>query len=299
MTQQKLETIMTQLESGAGLSTQEILGYAKIPEGITSFVNALKKGTATQRQFGVSVLIDMGRYIIPAHDNIPEWPGPIVVNQAAIDYLVQLLDEPNSSVRGPACIALAALVPGDRLKSQIPAILSSISRYPGTDGAIVLLGKTGSDKAIELLNREDVSGANPDDAEMALARLGITESQDALIKAYFNADDVENKALQARRLGYVSSDRTKQILAEDIRTPLAYMWHPPARRSLRIHIIEALHLAFPEEPIFWRPIVTPFDDSYYQAIEDWLTKTLGTTWTQPRPDFLYEEDSPIMPSQKH
>lgn len=298
MTQQKLDTIMIQLESGGGLSTQEILEYAKTPNGIANFIDALQKGTAIQRQFGVSPLVDMGRYMIPAHDNIPEWPGPIVVNEATINYLVQLLDDPHSSVRGPACIALAALVPGNLIERQTPAILTSISLYPSTDGAIILLGKTGSDKAIELLNQDEVSGANPDDTEMALARLGVVESQNALIKAYLNADNVEEKALQARRLGYVSSDRTKRILAEDIRTPLTYMWHPPARRSLRIHIIEALHLAFPEEAIFWQPIVTPSDDSYYQAIEDWLNKTLGTKWTQPRPDFLYEEDSPIMPSQE-
>ncbi len=295
---QQLTTIMTQLGSGEGVSTQELIAYKKAPNSISDFINALKKGTNTQRELGVSALVDMGRVMIPPSGDIPEWPGPIVIDNEVVGYLVELLNDQNAAVRGAACIALTALVPGRLIEPHADEIIQSITQFPNTDGAIVLLGKTHSDKAIELLKQENISAVNADDTEMALARLSVKEAHEAVINAYLSETDPQKKAIQARRLGYIASEKAKQILATEIRTPLTYMWHPPARRSLRIHIIEALFLAFPEEAIFWPPVIKPSDDSYYEEIEKWLQQRLGVKWNQPRPEFLYEEDSPIMPSMQ-
>jgi len=65
---------------------------------------------------------------------------------------------------------------------------------------------------------------------------------------------------------------------------------------MRVHIIEGLHRAFPTEPVFWPPQFKPSDDSYYEAIEKWITDNLGVTCDQPRPAFLYQEDAPVLPA---
>jgi hypothetical protein len=64
---------------------------------------------------------------------------------------------------------------------------------------------------------------------------------------------------------------------------------------MRVHIIEGLNRAFPTEPVFWRPFYRPEGDSYYETIENWITENLGVTWDQPRPEFLYQEDAPVLP----
>lgn len=96
----------------------------------------------------------------------------------------------------------------------------------------------------------------------------------------------------AWRLGYAGTDRLVDLLAQEMRSPETYVWNKRSRRSLRVHIIEGLHLAHPTEPIFWKPFFPPEDDSYYAAIEAWLVDHRGSTWSRPRPPFLYEESAP-------
>lgn len=66
-----------------------------------------------------------------------------------------------------------------------------------------------------------------------------------------------------------------------------------AQRSFRLHVIEALSLAYPFEPLLWVPCYRPTGDAYYEQIENWAVKTLGVTFTRPRPPFLYQEDAPM------
>jgi hypothetical protein len=290
------KAVLQRLEAGETLSTREMMEYRRQPDAVPGLIFALRQGTAAARRAGVGLLVDVGRVLIPAEGVVPERPGPIVDSPEVVSYLVERLADPDREVRRTGCVALAALVPGAQIKEHAKEILESLERYPATDGAIVLLGKTGSPEALAALrDNPALSAASAEDAEMARARLGDEKAEAAVIAAYEAAADVRAKVHQARRLGYVGSDRAVRLLARDIRTPEAYVWSGVARRSLRVHIIEGLHLAFLTEPIFWPPFFHPSDDSYYEKIEQWLAKRLGITWQAPRPPFLYQEQSPTPP----
>ena len=184
-------------------------------------------------------------------------------------------------------------VPGDEIHPYADAILATLKKHPSIDGALILLGKTGTPSALRLLEEKpEIGQASPQDIRLVRARLGNAEAEAAEIHAYQAARDPAIKADAARRLGYIGTRQAAMVLAGDIRTPLTYVWLVKSERSFRVHIIEGLHLAFMREPVFWPPYFKPTDDSYYEKIERWLTANLGVTWDHPRPPFLYEEDSP-------
>jgi len=290
-----LETVMNAFNNDVALSTQDMMLYGRNKDSIPMLVESLKTASTKQQINAVDFVSDLGRVLIPADDMFPERPGPVIVEPDVVEYLVDQLANDQKEIRNIACVNLAALVPGSLFQNHNDKIISALSRYPHTDGIIVLLGKVNSPKAIQLLKDPEIGGASAEDYEMAMARLGDKQAEASIIAKYKNASEPQEKAEIARRLGYVSSDKTIQLLAEEIRTPEYYEWHPPAIRSLRIHIIEGLHLAYMEEPVFWQPIIQPEDDSYYEKIENWLNKKLGITWKNNRPEFLYQIESPIMP----
>lgn len=295
MSETVFESVLTRLESGESFSTREMLEYRAEPDGISSIISLLRKLTLNQRVNAVPFASDLGRIMIPAESVFPERPGPVITEPLVIKYLVDQLDAREKEIRNPACIALAALVPEKFLQQYQEVIIPALLEYPGTDGAIILLGKIDSPKSIELLNKPEIRAASADDTEMALARLGDRKAEQSIIDSYNQSDSVQLKAQLACRLGYIGSKKAIELLAKKIRTPDYYEWHPPAIRSLRLHIIEGLHLAYMEEEIFWQPLISPEDDSYYENIENWLKKKLNISWEVEPPDFLYQIESPIMP----
>lgn len=288
-----IESALARLQSGQPLNTAEMMALGRTPGAIPAFAQALRSSPPSVRELGIGVLIDLGRVMVPPEGIVPERPGPIVVNPEVVDFLVQALTDESPEVRRKACVALAALVPGDMLQGKAGALTAAIERYPGTDGALVLLGKTERSVALAFLDgHPEVGQASAEDLQMVRARLGDHKAEDAVIVNYVSAKDVRAKGMQARRLGYVGTDRAVRLLARDIRSPESYPWMETSRRSLRLHIIEGLHLAYLREPIFWQPFFQPSDDSYYQKIEDWLTGKLGVRWDNPRPPFLYQQTAP-------
>ena len=175
-------------------------------------------------------------------------------------------------------------------------ILRAAQMYPKTQDIIKLLGVTGTQTAKKMIESRIVNDSK-DLVCAALAKLGDHKSQDDLIKQYKNAVPGKAKEKLALLLGYVASIKTILALAHDIRSEQTYIWHEPfALRSFRVDVIKGLHVAFPEEPLFWKPEYRPDDDSYYENIENWLKKNLNVTWSTSRPPFLYELDAPMLPN---
>ncbi|HTU63569.1 MAG TPA: hypothetical protein VMF89_34135, partial [Polyangiales bacterium] len=190
--------------------------------------------------------------------------------------------------------ALAGLVPAALLAQHTLAIHEAVKLHPTEDGALLLLGKS-ADKVDALKLLEDVpelAASDEDNAIMVRARLGEVAAETALLRAYQAAQDAEERGALALRLGYAATPRLIELLASEIRSAQHYVWNMRSRRSLRVHIVAGLHLAFPTEPVFWKPFFTPNSDAYYEVVEAWLKQHLGTTWPTPRPEFLYEEQAP-------
>lgn len=242
----------------------------------------------------VSILVDLGRVRIPPQDIIPERFGPIVTEPKVVRFLVEQLVSPDATIRHTAFVRLTELVPPSVLAPYSDAIRAAVKRFPTEDGAILLLGKTANRQAaVELLRQTPIlESPNQDNAIMVRARLGEVNAEEALLRAYHDTDKAEERGALAVRLGYAATPRMVSLLAQEVRSPQYYVWNKRSRRSLRVHIIAGLHQAFPTESIFWEPFFRPENDSYYEEIEAWLTKHLGTTWSRPRPEFLWEEAAP-------
>ena len=288
------EQIIEQLINGESLSTAEIMKFGQLDNEPDELIASVKQ----LRHSSLDVIIELGRPIMPQDKETmtPERPGQIVSHKKVIEYLVELLDDGDNEIRSKACVTLAQLVPSTLIRSHEKTILDAIQRHPSMDGALLLLGKTDSPEALNMLNNNPtLSSTSEDDAIMVRARLGDKKAEDALLLAYADITDPREKGALAPRLGYVASQKTILLLANEIRTPDFYYWNKQSRRSLRIHIIEALHLSFPQEPLFWKPFFNPSKDSYYENIEKVLEDKLNIKWKEPRPSFLYEEAAPSAP----
>lgn len=275
-------------------STDDVISFSRnegAPETLLSSYGELRKLT-------LGVFVDLGRPLLPAveQEMIPERLGPIVSNPEIIEYLVSLLRDTDRDIRNRVSTVLEELVPAAWLKPHFDRIASAIRQYPDMDGALLLTGKLPKEEGMSILNSPYMQKYNSSDNYiMARARLGDAKAESAIIGAYHDSLDPEEKGALALRLGYVASNVTIKLLAEEIRSPEFYYWNQRSRRSLRVNIIEGLHITFPTEQIFWVPFNRPVDDLYYQAIEQWLTKRTGVTWSKDRPPFLYQEDAPIPP----
>lgn len=275
-------------------STDDIIAFSRnegAPETLLSTYGELRSLT-------LSVFVDLGRPLLPAveQEMIPERLGPIVSNPEIVAYLVSLLRDTDRDIRNRVSTVLEELVPALLLKPHYGRIASTIRQYPDMDGALLLAGKLPCEEGLSILNSPFMQKySSADNYIMARARLGDAKAEAAIIKAYHDTQEPEEKGALALRLGYVGTNATIKLLAEEIRSPEFYYWNQRSRRSLRVHIIEGLHIAFPTEQIFWEPFHRPVDDSYYEGIEQWLTKKPGVSWSKERPPFLYQEDAPIAP----
>lgn len=290
-TDKQVREILLRLTDHESLSTREVMQFGDNPDAPTTLIRTLND----LRLSTLDVMIELGRPVLPEDKpaSLPRRPGQVVTDSTVVSYLVELLNDNYREMRSRACRALAELAPPSSLKPHLPDILGAVRRYPDMDRAVLLLGKTDTPEALRILNESEVlRTTDADDVIMVRARLGDQRAEQALIAAYTDTVDPQEKGALALRLGYAATPQTIRLLATEMRNPAFYCWNKQSRRSLRLHIIQGLHQAFPEEPLFWKPFFSPADDSYYGAIETWLTEHTKVTWDVPRPEFLYQEDAP-------
>jgi hypothetical protein len=302
MTSPPAPHVVERLERGESFSTREMMSLDRaqvIPELIAALSREDPARRARLGRGAMELLVDLGRPIIPPSEDGPQRPAPIVNDPEVVRFLVSTLNDPDPDVRNYAATILSTQTPGTVLRQNETVLLEALRRHPGTTGAVLMLGRTGSKEARELIeSSETMRAVSPDDTEIALARLGDKEAEARVMAAYRSAADVEEKGRQAVRVGYIASREAILALASDMRTSEFYVWRMASRRSLRIHIIEGLNRAFLSEPVFWKPFYKPESDAYYERIEAWLVARTGIRWPHPRPPFLYEEDAPLDP-HKH
>jgi hypothetical protein len=292
----QLAEITKRLEAGDDFEIPEIIEYQKNAGIIPEIVKSLPTRSAAYRLAAAQLLLDLGR---PPYqpEEVPRLVlAPYVSNSQVMEQLVRMLDDPDGAVRNFVCRALAQEALDALIRNHTADILTHLRRHPETDEAVLLLGKTGAEVAArEILSNPVIRDADSVEACLALARLGNRQQEDYFLQAYKKASRPRELEEAAHQLGYIGTLRAALTLAQDMRNPGVYVWLMKARRSVRVHVIEGLHLIFPTEPILFKPVFKPENDGYYEAIENWITQNLGITWNQPRPPFLYEEDAPIPP----
>jgi len=212
-----------------------------------------------------------------------------------VGLFVDLLFIQDSDLSSKACAILATPghFPDSLIRDHNDKILKAAQTHPKTPHIVRLLGVTGTANAKKMIISKAVDDS-PDIVTAALAKLGDIKAQNQLVKRYKNAEPGREKEELALLLGYVNTVKTVLTLASDFRTEQTYIWREPsAKRSVRVDVIKGLHVAFPEESIFWKPEDKPSDDNYYDEIENWLIDNLGVKWSHARPPFSYEMDAPF------
>jgi len=293
-------SILARIEAGEGFSTRDVLEFQSQPNLLNELIDSLQTRPPQNKLAAVRLLIEMGRPVLKAEGELPDRPAPYINDPKAVAYLANSLNDNESDVRNLASKTLVWEVPEILVRNHSKELIESIRHRPTIDEAALLLGLTSNETARTMINtNKELHDVDPEATRMAFARLGDWKAENAVIDAYIQAKEPREKADYARKLGYIGTVRSVLTLARDIRTPETYVWKMNSRRSMRLHVIEGLHQAFLNEPVFWRPFFKPENDLYYETIERWLTRNLGVTSDRPRPEFLYEEDAPIIPGQGH
>ena len=214
--------------------------------------------------------------------------------------LVQALDDEDPSVREyEAAGCLLDWFHEDVVRSHTKQILSALEHHPDNVKGILLLGRTASVSARDLLRR-DGRFVNGDFAkhkvDVALAKLGDQEREEMLIKMFNTENAPKSKASLADELGYIGSEKACKALAMELRSALRVGSHP--EYSFRVLIIRALSRAYPDNELLREPEekeVRKLGDLYYDRIEKWAEQKFSIAWKEPRPDFFYMMGTPGRP----
>jgi hypothetical protein len=210
------------------------------------------------------------------------WTRFWVFSEGAAALLVEAAASKDKDTRSVALRLLQERFPDRYLKPHAARLLEI------APGDALLLGKTGAPEAKAVLKAGGPSSA--EDVKLALAKLGDATLSAEFVKAFDEAKDAREKGKIAHQLGYIADKACVMALAREIRNPAVYVG-PGTNVSFRKDIVEALSIAYPDEQVFWRPEVPT--DAWYASIEEWLTRKLGVTWTEPRPPVFFDGPMPI------
>lgn len=159
----------------------------------------------------------------------------------------------------------------------------------------LLLGNTGAQEARDLIQPgSSIERVDPDKAKMARAKLGDRVISREFSQSFLKEQTPKAKGQLAAALGYVGDATSVSALAHEFHHPGTYVIGG-VTRSVQADIIAAMSQAIPEEIVFWRPLDP--NEKWFAEIEKWMTESMGTTWKDPRPIFLYESAIPLPPGR--
>lgn len=201
--------------------------------------------------------------------------------------LLQALDDETQCIRSAASDLFEKEFDKQTVQRFGPQIVEITRKRKNTD-AILLLGRTEIKEAESMLQEDKTfRAASEKTTEMALARLGNKEYEAKFIGEFKSTKHPGDKLRFAQDLAYVATENACKALAEELRTPEKV--EAGGLYSLRVFIIDALSMTYPDEHVLQRPapLVPPRDDSYYQEVEKWAEEKFGISWNRPRPPFFY------------
>jgi hypothetical protein len=292
----RADTIWSKITRHAGLDRDEArscqLEAGCIQQVITHWNLT---GIAVQAD-AVDNLADLGRQWAEPNGGVPGHFGPFLVDESIVGTIVAVLAKStNPEFLDAATKILAKRTPDSLVRNHAAVLESVIAHRNDLRWKGLLLGKLGSQRGLRVIqDSKSYLEGNPHESLAVLGKLGRKDAEAKLIDAYLQEKDGTQKEALAELMGYMGTPKALNILAADLRTPLTYAWNQMAQRSFRLHVIEALSHAYPFEPLLWVPFYRPTGDAYYEEIENWAVKSLGVTFTRPRPPFLYQEDAPMM-----
>jgi hypothetical protein len=291
---QVVDTIWSRFTPHGYVEKADVDQCRTVPGCYAGIVARWRISSIEERETALDEFPEIGaQFHTPRYDEELNY-GPYLVEKSLIGAVVEALSDSNEGLRSKACEILALKVPDRLLHPNAASIEIALAKHPGMGHAARLAGKLPRRIAKRLLaSSKEIPDAEQPELDAVFGKLGDTKRESRLIEAYDHETDSRLKTRMALLLGYAATPRCLRMLVRELRTPQYYEWNGRGKRSFRMHIIEALSLAYPEEPLLWKPYSYPSGDEYYARIEGWAMKELGAKWDRPRPPFLWEEQVPI------
>lgn len=292
----RADTIWSKVILHAGLDGEEIRSCQLEKGCIEQVVSQWSLSNAKTQADAADNLAELGCQWVQPKGDVPGEFGPYLIDESIVAVLVSaVVGTKDPDLLRAATHILANITPDSLVRNHAAELEPALGRYKDLRWKGKLIGKLGNQRGLKAIqDSKSYLEGNPNEALAVIGKLGSEEAEQKLIAEYHAEKDGRQKEELAQLLGYMATPKALNTLAADLRTPFTYAWNQKAKRSFRLHVIEALSLAYPFEPLLWRPRYRPTGDAYYEQIENWAVKTLGVAFTRPRPTFLYQEDAPMM-----
>lgn len=292
----RADTIWSKITLHAGLDKEEIRSCQLEKGCIEQVVSQWTRSNAKTQADAADNLAELGCQWDQPKGDVPGEFGPYLIDGSIVAVLVgAVVGTKDPDLLRAATRILSNITPDSLVRNHAAELESALGRYKDLRWKGMLIGKLGNQRGLKIIqDSKSYLEGNPSEGLAVLGKLGSMEAERKLIEEYHAEEDGTQKEGLAKLLGYMATPKALNTLAVDLRTPFTYAWNQKAQRSFRLHVIEALSLAYPFEPLLWRPRYRPTGNVYYEQIEDWAVKTLGVSFTRPRPPFLYQEDAPMM-----
>lgn len=175
-----------------------------------------------------------------------------------IKLLIQAIPCKSRTIRQQALIVLTERTASAAINQHIPALYQALKLSaffaalkckgnirPEYADALPLIGRLSN-----LTKDEKILIADSEMIEPEIrAKLGNKIIEEKLISAFVREKDYHAKCILARQLGYIGSDKTIKALLKQLDSPVKLSWKY-GEISIRGKIIQALHLAMPQESLF-------------------------------------------------
>jgi hypothetical protein len=266
----RADTIWSKITLHAGLDRDEIRSCQLETGCIEQVISNWTRATQSMRAEAVENIADLGRQWVEPTGDHPGQLGPFLVDEFIVGATVTAVASSTDMdfIRAATKI-LATKTPDSLLRNHAAQLESFLAKQPNLRWKGLLIGKLGNRRGLKVIQgSKSYLEGNPSEALAVLGKLGDTEAERNLIQEYHGEKDGTQKEGLAQLLGYMATPKALNTLAADLRTPFTYAWNQMAQRSFRLHVIEALSLAYPFEPLLWRPRYRPTGDAYYEQIEE-------------------------------
>ncbi len=253
-------------------------------EALALFREALESGSDAERRNLIHAIEAIGQRLDPLYER-----GSILLRDSGC---VALIVDPGLAVMGlardTALEVLLACVPPQLLHPFGPKLTAHLKAHTD-DLSFRLIAKAKPPSArIEIARLMTMPRwALSESVKIAHAALGNSDTEQEFIDAFLMTGDANEKARLAKVLGYIGTSNTQKALAHEMRTGLVVVMPGVMRRSVRLDIITALRVSYPDKPVLWDQGIR--DDSGYASVEDFCVQYFRVQWKTPRPPFLWIE----------
>ena len=256
-------------------------GGAVDASALAALAHALAAADEPVREQLVRLLVAVGEEADPLHAK----GIPIIRDRNVIDLLIREGLRMPGPARDFALDSMEELVPREPLAGHGRALTEDLAQHPGAS-ALLVVAKAKPPQAVPVVAKLAASSAwaSKDELMIAQAALGNTRQEMPFVTRFVATRDPREKASLAKVLGQIGTPTALRALANEMRSDLIIEIPNVMQRSVRLDILAALARTYPEETFLYDNAIQ--DDAGYARVEEFLKRTLGTHWANPRPPFL-------------